>query len=77
MIARAWLALVLLPPRTKLFGGYPMLQALFMNDVNNLLPGVLRPQLPKVPFLRSFRYGIDEITRPQDSLVCLCLIPEK
>ena len=60
-------------PRTKLFGGYPMLQALFMNDVSNLLLGVLRPQLPKVPFLRFFQYGIDEITHPQDSLVGLCV----
>ena len=52
-------------PRTKLFGGYPMLQALFMNDVSNLLPGVLRPQWPLVLFLRFFQYGIDEITRPK------------
>jgi hypothetical protein len=55
-----------------------MLQALFVNEVSNLLPGVLRPQRPLVPFLRFFQYGIDEITRPKGfSGLLLCLFPSR
>ena len=60
-------------PPTKLFGGYRMLQALFMNEVSNLLPGFCAPSGRWCLSSASFSTALTKSPVRKDSSVCLCV----